>query len=69
MEEVGWDAIGIDWRIGWVAIRMEEMVGDPRVEEKMGCFGSVTRPDNAVERQSLLLRSPREVTKRRRPKS
>ena len=44
------------------------MVGDPRVEKKMGCSGSVTRLDGASERQSLLLRSPREVTKRRRPK-
>ena len=65
MEEVDRKAIGIDWRIGWVAIRMEEMVGDPRVEEKMGCSGSVTRPDNAVERQSLLLRSPREGDRNR----
>jgi hypothetical protein len=60
---------GIDWRIGWVTIRMEEMVRDPRVEQKMGCSGSVTRPDNAVERQllsSLVRRNGRKKGRRNR---
>ena len=38
MEEVGWNAIGIDWRNELVAIGMEEMVGDRRVEKKDGMF-------------------------------
>jgi len=48
MEEVGWNAIGIDWRIEWKKKGLC-IVKNKRLIVQLG----VTRPENAVERQLL----------------
>jgi hypothetical protein len=37
MEEVGWKAIGIDWRIEWVVSRVGIVTTNQKMDHSCGC--------------------------------